>query len=240
MDGLLQLAESGRDLLRRHVPLHRGRRVLVLRARRRVPRACARRTSRPPPSSRDRGGRRGARRLHRDRRRPERPLRAGAERRAENEEAAKESQAENIGKQEEEAPLTEGEGAAPDTATGEASSPPEGGRAPLTSTARRCSRTPAAATATRSPTPAPRRQIGPVLDEVLPDMSGGEIRTSIVDPGDTVEKGFPDGVMPTVYGDQSQRGRARHARRLPLERRRQVAPDPLAAPAARRGATLPA
>jgi len=43
-------------------------------------------------------------------------------------------------------------------------------------------------------------QIGPVLDEVIPDMSEDEVRTSIVDPGAEVEEGFPDGTMPTNYG----------------------------------------
>ena len=45
-------------------------------------------------------------------------------------------------------------------------------------------------------------QVGPVLDEVVPTMSADEVRTSIVDPGAEVEEGFPDGTMPTTYGTQ--------------------------------------
>jgi len=45
-------------------------------------------------------------------------------------------------------------------------------------------------------------QVGPVLDEVVPAMSEDDVRTSIVDPGAKVEAGFPDGTMPTNYADQ--------------------------------------
>jgi len=44
-------------------------------------------------------------------------------------------------------------------------------------------------------------QVGPVLDDFVPDMTADEVRTSIVDPGAKVEQGFPDGTMPTTYGD---------------------------------------
>ncbi|MFN8150696.1 MAG: cytochrome c [Solirubrobacterales bacterium] len=43
-------------------------------------------------------------------------------------------------------------------------------------------------------------QIGPNLDEALVDQDEKFIRTSIVDPGDEVEAGFSDGIMPTTYG----------------------------------------
>ncbi len=43
---------------------------------------------------------------------------------------------------------------------------------------------------------------GPVLDDVLKGKDEAFIETSIVDPSANVEKGFPDGVMPTTYGDQ--------------------------------------
>lgn len=45
-------------------------------------------------------------------------------------------------------------------------------------------------------------QVGPVLDEVLPGQSPKEIRTSIVDPGASTAKGFPEGVMPATFGDE--------------------------------------
>lgn len=121
-----------------------------------------------------------------------------AERRAENEEAAKEAAAEEQEKEAEEAPLTEGEGAEPGTASGEASSPPEGGGSAaadgrpvfLESGCGDC-HTLADAETTGT--------IGPVLDDVLPSMSPEEIRTAIIDPGASVEEGFPDGIMPSDY-----------------------------------------
>jgi cytochrome c oxidase subunit 2 len=44
--------------------------------------------------------------------------------------------------------------------------------------------------------------IGPNLDEVLPDLSTAEIKESIVDPGAKVTSGFNDGIMPTDFGDK--------------------------------------
>ena len=44
-------------------------------------------------------------------------------------------------------------------------------------------------------------QIGPNLDEALSDKDANFIKTSIVDPGAYVEKGFADGIMPVDYGD---------------------------------------
>lgn len=44
-------------------------------------------------------------------------------------------------------------------------------------------------------------QIGPNLDEALVDKDEAFIETSIVDPGDFVEEGFSDGIMPTTYAD---------------------------------------
>jgi len=43
--------------------------------------------------------------------------------------------------------------------------------------------------------------IGPNLDQVVPKLSPEELDTSIVDPGAEVAKGFPDGTMPTTFGD---------------------------------------
>lgn len=119
-----------------------------------------------------------------------------AERREKNQEAAKEAQAEDAAKQQAEAPLTEGKGAAP-TDTGEASSPGAGSAADGMAlfVGNGCGDCHTLADAGTS------GQIGPVLDDVLPGMSPEEIRTSIVDPGATVEQGFPEGVMPTGYGD---------------------------------------
>ncbi|HEX4733088.1 MAG TPA: cytochrome c oxidase subunit II [Thermoleophilaceae bacterium] len=42
--------------------------------------------------------------------------------------------------------------------------------------------------------------IGPNLDKVLASRDAAFIKQSIVDPGAFVEKGFPNGVMPTTYG----------------------------------------
>ena len=121
-----------------------------------------------------------------------------AERRAENEEAAKEAGAEEAANQAEEAPLTEGQAAQPGTATGEASSPQGSaaadGKALFVDSG--CGDCHTLADAGTS------GQIGPVLDDVLPGMSAEMISTSIVDPGADVAQGFPDGVMPAVYGDQ--------------------------------------
>ena len=44
--------------------------------------------------------------------------------------------------------------------------------------------------------------IGPNLDTVLAGKDAKFIETSIVDPSAYVEKGFPDGTMPSNYGDQ--------------------------------------
>ena len=44
--------------------------------------------------------------------------------------------------------------------------------------------------------------IGPNLDTVLAGKDDAFIETSIVDPSAEVEKGFPDGTMPSNYGDQ--------------------------------------
>jgi len=44
--------------------------------------------------------------------------------------------------------------------------------------------------------------IGPNLDTALAGKDDAFIRESIVDPGAFVEKGYPDGTMPTNYGDQ--------------------------------------
>jgi mono/diheme cytochrome c family protein len=118
-------------------------------------------------------------------------------RRAENAQAAKEADAETVEKQQEEAPLTEGEAAQPDTATGEASSPDEGGldgKSLFVDTG--CGACHTLADADTS------GQIGPVLDDVLPGQDPDAIRTSIIDPGSSTSDGFPEGVMPTIYGDQ--------------------------------------
>jgi len=42
--------------------------------------------------------------------------------------------------------------------------------------------------------------VGPNLDKVLSSRDDAFIKQSIVDPGAFVEKGFPNGVMPTTYG----------------------------------------
>lgn len=121
-----------------------------------------------------------------------------AERRAENQEAAKEAEAEEAANQAEEAPLTEGQAAEPGTATGEASSPQGSAAADgkalfVDSGCGDCHMLADAGTS---------GQIGPALDDVVPGMSAEMINTSIVDPGAEVAQGFPDGVMPAVYGDQ--------------------------------------
>ncbi len=118
-------------------------------------------------------------------------------RRAENEKAAKEAEAEAIEKQKEEAPLTEGEAARPGTATGEASSPDEAaldGRTLFAGAG--CGDCHTLADADTA------GQIGPVLDDVLPGQNPAAIRTSIVDPAASTSDGFPEGVMPTIFGDQ--------------------------------------
>ena len=43
--------------------------------------------------------------------------------------------------------------------------------------------------------------VGPDLDEVLPDLSPGEIEESIVDPDAQLAEGFGAGIMPDTFGD---------------------------------------
>ncbi len=43
--------------------------------------------------------------------------------------------------------------------------------------------------------------IGPNLDDVIPDLSASDIKTSIVDPNATITPGFPAGTMPQSFGD---------------------------------------
>lgn len=132
-----------------------------------------------------------------------------AERRAENEEAAREAAEETEAKEEAEAPLGEGEASDPESGTG---ATPEdetgaGGSAQgagvgddLLASGRAvfdefgCSDCHALADADASGT------IGPDLDEAVPGMSAGEIRTAIVDPDAEVAQGFPEGVMPATFG----------------------------------------
>jgi cytochrome c6 len=44
-------------------------------------------------------------------------------------------------------------------------------------------------------------QVGPNLDEVLPDLSPEEIHEAIVDPHAQIAEGFSAGIMPSTYGD---------------------------------------
>lgn len=129
-----------------------------------------------------------------------------AERRAENEEAAREAGAEEQESSEEEAPLGEGEGAEPGTPGGEAEGPaaeaenqpaPEKGRP----NGREifidvgCGNCHTLADADTEGT------IGPVLDDTLAGVPADYIRESIVDPSAVVVEGFPDGTMPPNYED---------------------------------------
>ena len=128
-----------------------------------------------------------------------------AERRAENQEAAKEAEAEAEEKEAEEAPLTEGEAAEPEgDAEGEGGGSGEGpsgdadvgpeGVALFTEAG--CGGCHTLADAGASGT------TGPNLDEVLPGQSPDEIRTSIVDPSAKLSDGFTDGIMPGSYQNQ--------------------------------------
>ncbi|MGH3030789.1 MAG: c-type cytochrome [Gaiellaceae bacterium] len=44
-------------------------------------------------------------------------------------------------------------------------------------------------------------QVGPNLDEVLPDMSPEEIHEAIVNPDAQIAEGFAAGIMPGTYGE---------------------------------------
>jgi mono/diheme cytochrome c family protein len=44
-------------------------------------------------------------------------------------------------------------------------------------------------------------QVGPNLDDVLPDMSPEEIHEAIVNPDAQIAEGFTAGIMPGTYGD---------------------------------------
>ncbi len=121
-----------------------------------------------------------------------------AERRAENEEAAKEAgEAEEA---EEGAEADQGAGEAAEPGTSDGAADPGGsanvdteGEQIFTSTGCGSCHTLAAAGSTG--------EIGPVLDGVLPGQSADAIRTSIIDPADTISDGFPEGTMPSDYSD---------------------------------------
>lgn len=129
-----------------------------------------------------------------------------AERRAENEEAAREATEQTEAEEEGEGSLGEGEAAGPDSGTdatpqGETEAgadAPQGenllaaGRAVFDEFG--CSDCHALADANASGT------IGPDLDEAVPGMAPGEIRTAIVDPDAEVAEGYPEGVMPSTFG----------------------------------------
>jgi cytochrome c2 len=123
-----------------------------------------------------------------------------AERRAENEEAAREAAEETEAREEAEAPLGEGEAAEPGAA--EADDAGTGGGENLLASGRRifddfgCGDCHVLADADASGT------IGPDLDDAVPGMSPGDIRTAIVDPDAEVAEGYPEGVMPDDFGGQ--------------------------------------
>lgn len=116
-------------------------------------------------------------------------------RREENQEAAREAEAETEANVEAEAPEREGEAAEPDA--GPDASAPGGEQidAAQLFVDTGCGSCHTLADAGTD------GQVGPSLDEVLPDLDPEAIRTSIVDPSADVAEGFPDGVMPSNYGD---------------------------------------
>jgi hypothetical protein len=136
-----------------------------------------------------------------------------AERRAENQEAAKESAEQETENEESLDEATEGEAADPESGTGATpegeAAPGEGeptaggggtdaeiteGRAIFTDTG--CGGCHVLADA------ASEGQTGPDLDTAVAEMTPDEVRTAIVDPGADVAEGFGDGIMPTTYGDE--------------------------------------
>jgi len=149
-----------------------------------------------------------------------------AERRAENEEAAKESAEQEVENEQSLDEATAGEAADPNSGTGDTPGSSEsgapgggvdqqgepqsstgGGSASGTETADvEAGRTLFTETGCGGchtlADAASTGQVGPVLDEVVPDMTADEVRTSIVDPSAEVEEGFPDGTMPATYGDE--------------------------------------
>jgi cytochrome c553 len=146
-----------------------------------------------------------------------------AERRAQNEEAAKDSEAQDVANQQSLDESSGGEASDPNSGTGSTpgssnSGAPGGG---VDQQGESQSSTGASGTATAD-VEAGRTlfqdtgcggchtladagttgQVGPVLDDFVPDMTDDEVRTSITDPGAVVEDGFPDGTMPTTYGNE--------------------------------------
>jgi mono/diheme cytochrome c family protein len=130
-----------------------------------------------------------------------------AERRAENEEAAKESQEQELENEEALGSETEGEAADPESGTG---ATPEGGE-PMGSTGGAdasieegrtiftdtgCGGCHTLADAGSD------GQTGPDLDAVVPGMSPDDVRTAIIEPGATISEGFGDGIMPATYGEE--------------------------------------
>jgi mono/diheme cytochrome c family protein len=131
-----------------------------------------------------------------------------AERRAENEEAAKESQEQELENEEALGSETEGEAADPESGTG---ATPEGEGEPMGSTGGTdasidegrtiftdtgCSGCHTLADAGSD------AQTGPELDAAVPELTPDEVRTAIIDPGAEVAEGFGDGIMPATYGEQ--------------------------------------
>lgn len=116
-------------------------------------------------------------------------------RRAENEEAAREADAETEGNVEAETPEREGEaaepGAGPD-ASAQGGGEIDAAQLFVDSGCGSCHTLADAGT---------DGQVGPSLDEALPGQDPEMIRTSIVDPGAKVAEGFPAGTMPTNFGD---------------------------------------
>lgn len=114
------------------------------------------------------------------------------ERRAENEEAAKEAEAETEANVEAEADEGTGKAAEPDTGPGGSGAAVDGAQVFVDTGCGSCHVLADAGG---------EGQVGPSLDEVLPGQDPEAIRTSIVDPGAEISEGFTAGAMPANYGD---------------------------------------
>lgn len=142
-----------------------------------------------------------------------------AERRAQNEEAAVESQQQDVANQQSEDTSGAGEAADPNSGTG---ATPDSGTESAPSGEPQSSTGGAGAATAAVDVEAGRTlftdtgcggchtltdagssgQVGPNLDEVVATMDAKEVETAIVDPSAEVASGFPDGTMPATYGDQ--------------------------------------
>lgn len=133
-----------------------------------------------------------------------------SERRAENEEAAREELERTEGNEAALGPQGEAEAADPESGTGATPAEPdtqsEEPPASASVAGRELFITNGCGSCHTLGDAGSEGTVGPVLDDTLAGQSPEMIRTSIEDPGAKVVQGFPAGTMPTNYGDVLSEG----------------------------------